>query len=241
VQLPTHRVLAAYEVSPALRMTTTSMLMNHGEKRLYLGDPRRKVLDSTNMREALATRPTSLPERGFGAIVPRFESDQDLGKRHWETASRNDWTDKSAVRPRSPPCAPPSNHPIPHPTTVTDDNKGHREDAGAGFNYDPATKFNPMPFPAKGVDGGDPWGRKAVEKKDHFGRHHITSTTVLFRDARGFDKDRLGITIPNDTTMWPRDECNPAPKRRQTLIAFGQRENLTRRTGAHIWDDWNGR
>lgn len=46
-QLPTSRVLADYGVPSALRMTTTSILMNHGEKRTYTGHPKRAIIDST--------------------------------------------------------------------------------------------------------------------------------------------------------------------------------------------------
>ena len=134
-----------------------------------------------------------------------------------------------------------SSHPITHPGTCGDDDKGHREDYGAGFKYDAATTFNPMPFPEKGVDGGDPWGRRKTDKLGHFARHHITSSCVVFNDSRGIDPPRLAITIPKDTTMWPRMEKNPEPRHRQTLIAYGFRENLTRRNGSHVWDDWNGR
>ena len=48
-------------------MTTTSILMSHGEKRVYTGPARRPMLDSTNLREGLRPRPTALPESGFGA------------------------------------------------------------------------------------------------------------------------------------------------------------------------------
>ncbi len=60
-------MLADYGVNPAARMTTTSILLSHGEKRRYTGPARRPLIDSTNLREGLRPRPTGLPESGFGA------------------------------------------------------------------------------------------------------------------------------------------------------------------------------
>jgi len=118
--------------------------------------------------------------------------------------------------------------------------KGQVEDGGAGFKYDPATSYNPIPFPSKRPDETDPWGRRRDDKMRHFGRFHICSTSRMFVDARGRDKPRLGITIPADSTTWPRDEVNPPPKARQTLVAYTRKDNSTRRSGVHIWDDYDG-
>ncbi len=46
-QLPTNRVIADYNVSPAFRMTTTTMLLQHGEKRVYTGPAKRAIIDAT--------------------------------------------------------------------------------------------------------------------------------------------------------------------------------------------------
>lgn len=118
--------------------------------------------------------------------------------------------------------------------------KGTEGDIGAGFGYDNSTAYNPIPFPSKNVDGGDPWGRTRADKKPFFGRHHVTSTIKMFVDARGIDPPRLGITIPNDTTMWPRVEGMPQAQARKCLIAYAPKDNQTRRNGVHIWDDHQG-
>ena len=239
-QLPTDRVLSKYAISPSIRMATTSMLMAHGEKRRYTRDPKKPMVDATNMKEALQERPTGLPEKGFGALFPRFTTDTELGKRYWETTSRVSWVPKTQ-RPSSPPRDSLSSHPHPpmSPTTAPAD-KSSIGDLGAGFTYDESNAYNPLPFPNKGVDGGDPWGRKKIEKKDHFGRHHITSTTRMFTDARGVDPPRLGITIPGDTTTWPRKPGMPEPAPRKCIIAFAPKDNQLRRAGPHIWDDYDG-
>jgi hypothetical protein len=239
--LPTNRVLATYNVAPSFRMATTAMLMAHGEKRLYTRDPRKPMVDATNMKETLKDRATSLPDRGFGALLPRFESDADLGNRYWETSSRVSYVNKSGRRPTSPPRDALSSHPNPpHSPTMNEQDKGTDEDKGAGFNYDPSTAYNPMPFPSKNVDGGDPWGRTKASKKGLFGRHHVTSTIRMFVDSRGIDPPRLGITIPNDTTVWPREPGMPKPQARKCLIAYAPQDNQMRRTGVHIWDDYEG-
>jgi len=239
--LPTGRTISNYNVSPSIRMATTSMLMSHGEKRSYTKDPKKPMIDATNMKEALHARPTDLPEQGFGAILPRFTSAPELGTRYWETTSRLHFVNKSGRRPKSPPRSPNSSHPNPpHSPTVEEAEKGGEGDTGAGFSYDPTTAYNPIPFPSRNVDGGDPWGRTRAEKVPLFGRHHVTSTIRMFRDARGFDKDRLGITIPNDTTMWPRVPGMPQPAPRKCLIAYAPKDNQTRRNGVHLWDDHEG-
>lgn len=239
--LPTGRTISNYNVSPSIRMATTSMLMSHGEKRSYTKDPKKAMIDATNMKEALQDRPTDLPEHGFGALLPRFTSDQELGNRYWETTSRLHYINRSGRRPKSPPRSPNSSHPNPpHSPTVDEVDKGGEGDTGAGFAYDKTTAYNPIPFPSKNVDGGDPWGRTRAAKVPFFGRHHVTSTIRMFRDARGFDKDRLGITIPGDTTMWPRVPGMPQPAPRKCLIAYAPKDNQTRRNGVHIWDDHEG-
>jgi len=194
--LPTGRVISNYNVSPSIRLATTSMLMSHGDKRTYTRDPRKPMIDTTNMKEALQARPTALPETGFGAIVPRFGTDMEMGTRYWETTSRVHFINKSARRPGSPLRDSLSSHPNPpHSPTVEDMEKGNEGDIGAGFTYDKTTAYNPIPFPSKNVDGGDPWGRTKDAKKGSFGRHHVTSTIRMFVDARGIDPPRLGITV----------------------------------------------
>jgi len=273
--LPTDRVLSVYNISPALRMTTTSMLMQHGEKRIYTGSTKRPIVDSTNMRECLKPRPTGLPENGFGAILPRYSQDSELGVRYFETSSTTDFTQKTqrhsdtllmsaqqTLDNRNQGLKPGegvqndgsrtmmsetkhcniSHHPHnPHENTVEEEDKGTVEDPGAGFQYDPTIAFNPTPFPTKGKDGGDPWGRTKGTKKGHFAAHHITSTCKLFTDARGIDAPRMGITIPGDTTMWERNPNMPEPAPRKCLIAYAPKDNLTRRNGVNIWDDYDGR
>jgi len=222
-------------------MATTSMLMSHGDKRLYTRDPKKPMIDATNMKEALQPRPTGLPEQGFGAILPRFATDLELGTRYWETSSRVSYVNRSGRRPASPLRDTMSSHPNPpHSPTVDDMEKGGEGDVGAGFSYDKSTAYNPIPFPSKNIDGGDPWGRTKADKKELFGRHHITSTTRMFVDARGIDPPRLGITMPGDTTMWPRKPGMPEPAPRKCLIAYAPKDNQTRRNGVNIWDDYDG-
>jgi hypothetical protein len=48
---------------------------------------------------------------------------------------------------------------------------------------------------SQGLDGGDSWGRKKVDKVGKFGGRHVTSTIRMFVDARGIDPPRLGITV----------------------------------------------
>jgi len=226
--LPTGRVISNYNVSPSIRMATTAMLMSHGDKRVYTRDPKKTMIDATNMREALQERPTMLPEKGFGAILPSFTTDRELGNRYWDTTSRVSWINKSGRRPASPPRDANSSHPNPpHSPTVDEVEKGGDGDSGAGFTYDYTTAYNPIPFPSKNVDGGDPWGRTKASKKSLFGRHHITSTTRMFWDARGVDPPRLGITIPDDTTMWPRVPGMPKPAPRKCLIAYAPKDNVS--------------
>jgi len=260
-QLPTDRVLSVYNISPALRMTTTAMLMHHGEKRIYTGSTKRPIIDSTNMRETLKARPTGLPEQGWGAILPKYSTDLDLGVRYFNASYTNDFHKKEQKHSDTLIQAAqmtlsgskggadtlegtgkhPSHHPqIPHQATVDEEDKGTVEDTGAGFVYSKAITFNPMPFPTRGKDGGDPWGRSREAKKGHFGGHHITSTCTMFTDARGIDPPRLGITIPGDTTMWQRNPNMPEPAPRKCLIAYAPKDNLTRRNGVHIWDDYQG-
>mmetsp|Transcript_47966 Transcript_47966/g.150484 ORF Transcript_47966/g.150484 Transcript_47966/m.150484 type:complete len:147 (-) Transcript_47966:34-474(-) len=141
----------------------------------------------------------------------------------------------------SPPRSPLSSHPNPPlPATVGNANKGGIHDKGAGFSYDNSITYNPIPFPDQQRDGGDPWGRTRTEKKGRFGEHHIISTVRLFQDARGIDPPRLGITVPGDTTVWPRDPLMPVGKPRKCVIAYAAKDNLTRRNGVHIWDDYAG-
>lgn len=270
-QLPTDRVLSTYSISPALRMTTTAILMQHGEKRIYTGATKRPILDSTNMRESLKARPTALPEEGWGGILPRYQTDAELGVRYFEASTATDFTQKThrhsetlamsgqmmmsgnnaqqtfapdgsrTMMSETQHCHA-SHHPeTPHRNTVEEEDKGTMEDTGAGFCYDPKMAFNPTPFPTKGKDGGDPWGRTRGTKKGHFAAHHITSTCTLFTDARGIDPPRLGITVPGDTTMWERNPNMPEPAPRKCLIAYAPKDNLTRRNGVHIWDDYHGR
>ena len=226
--LPTGRVVSNYNVSPSIRMATTTMLMSHGDKRVYTRDPKKPMIDATNMREALQSRPTALPEKGFGAILPSFTTDLELGTRYWDTTSRVSWVPKPGRRPASPPRDANSSHPNPpHSPTVDETDKGNDGDTGAGFTYDFTTAYNPIPFPSKNVDGGDPWGRTKASKKGLFARNHITSTTRMYVDARGIDPPRLGITIPNDTTMWPRVAGMPEPAPRKCLIAYAPKDNVS--------------
>jgi hypothetical protein len=226
--LPTGRVVSNYNVSPSIRMATTTMLMSHGDKRVYTRDPKKPMIDATNMREALQSRPTALPEKGFGAILPSFTTDLELGTRYWDTTFRVSWVPKPGRRPASPPRDANSSHPNPpHSPTVDETDKGNDGDTGAGFTYDFTTAYNPIPFPSKNVDGGDPWGRTKASKKGLFARNHITSTTRMFVDARGIDPPRLGITIPNDTTMWPRVAGMPEPAPRKCLIAYAPKDNVS--------------
>lgn len=102
-QLPTQRVLATYRVNPNLRMTTTSMLMSHGDQRTYTKDPRRPMLDTTNMKEALRPRPMEVPETGFGSVLPRFATDQELGVRYFDTCYRSHFVMTLPTRSPSPP------------------------------------------------------------------------------------------------------------------------------------------
>ncbi len=194
--MPTGRVISNYQVSPSIRMATTSMLMSHGDKRTYTKDPRKPMVDATNMKEAIQERPTTLPEKGFGAILPHFTTDWEMGTRFFETTSRLHFVNKSGRRPSSPPRDSLSSHPNPpHSPTVDVVDKGTDGDKGAGFAYDKTTAYNPIPFPSKNVDGGDPWGRTKAAKVPFFGRHHVTSTIRMFVDARGIDPPRLGITV----------------------------------------------
>jgi hypothetical protein len=71
------------------------MLMSHGDKRVYTRDPKKPMVDATNMKEALHPRPTALPEKGFGAILPRFGTDWEMGTRYFETTSRLHYVNKS--------------------------------------------------------------------------------------------------------------------------------------------------
>jgi len=88
-QIPTQRVMPELGIPSSARFLTTSMLLANGERLVYTKDPRKAMVDATNMKETQSLRKTSLPEHGFGAIVPRFSGDVDLGKRYWDTTSRS--------------------------------------------------------------------------------------------------------------------------------------------------------
>mmetsp|Transcript_47971 Transcript_47971/g.150512 ORF Transcript_47971/g.150512 Transcript_47971/m.150512 type:complete len:286 (-) Transcript_47971:34-891(-) len=240
-QIPTQRVMPDFGLPSSARFLTTSMLLANGDRLEYTKEARKPMVDATNMKETQRMRKTSLPEHGFGAIVPRFSGDRDLGKRYWETTTRTFFNDKTTMTNPSPPRSPLSSHPNPPlPATVGNANKGGIHDKGAGFSYDNSITYNPIPFPDQQRDGGDPWGRTRTEKKGRFGEHHIISTVRLFQDARGIDPPRLGITVPGDTTVWPRDPLMPVGKPRKCVIAYAAKDNLTRRNGVHIWDDYAG-
>lgn len=117
-----------------------------------------------NMRECLKPRQVSKAESGFGAILPRYTTDIDLGVRYFQTSARSDFGKKeqphstmtseggevggteSSTRMHCGHSHHPSN---PHPTTVEECNKGTVEDVGAGFCYEQSMSFNPIPFPSR--------------------------------------------------------------------------------------------